>query len=532
MCNMYMSLVEAGESAKALKCLREDIQPLETFLRRDASGIVASHGVTSMDIEPSDSHNETNEKARDAATDYQITVHHDTGRTANSTGQSLSQLAAMLLDSSCASQRSHHPCPPKRLRDGEVNFKRQEKLLKDLQKLLSPDILMPDNRLEELVEQALDAQIRRCPYHNSRHVKPSLLEDYSAGPESLPTVPVHSLTLHTDEVWVVQFSPDGKWLLSASRDGSAILWNVQNSQNVTLSRVIFGGKAPINIGAFSPSSNEVLLGSGDGKLRVFDIHSGRKIAELQVGSSHENVSAAMWGNDSTKIASSCNKELRLLDISPRYAPNANVAYKTRLQQHGYDATLSADGGTFVYVGQDRMIRFIRFSDQKMIVRGPEPAAVTCLSRSSDGEYLASNLSNGCIHVWKLGNLECASSKVGNASSPFDESGSRSSDPMDALPTEPLYVLKGPNPSQPGRFVIRSAFGGADNAFVGTGSESSLVHIWHRESCKLLASVEGHTATVNAVAWNPKNDHMLASASDDHKVIIWMSKDHLVSNESE
>ena len=527
---MYTSLVEAGESVSALKCLREDIQPLETFLRQGASGIVAPQGVASMDIEQSDFLHETKDNVTSASMDYQLIVHHDTGRTVNNNGQSLSQLAAMLLDSSCALQRSHHPCPPKRLRDGEVNLKRQEMLLKDLQKLLSADILMPDNRLEELVEQALDAQIRRCPYHNSRHVKPSLLEDYSAGPDSLPTVPVHSLTLHTDEVWVVQFSPNGKWLLSASRDGSAILWNVQNSQNVILSRIIFGGKAPINIGAFSPSSNEVLLGSGDGKLRVFDIHSGRKIAELQIGSSHENVSAAMWANDSTKIASSCNKELRLLDISPRFAPNAHVVYKTRLQQHGYDAALSADGGTFVYVGQDRMIRFIRFSDQKMIVRGPEPAAVTCLSRSSDGKYLASNLSNGCIHVWKLGNLECTP-KTENAFSPFDDAEDGARDPMDALPTEPLYVLKGPNPSQPGRFVIRSAFGGADNAFVGTGSESSLVHIWHRESCQLLASMEGHAATVNAVAWNPKNDHMLASASDDHKVIIWMSKNHLASNES-
>ena len=94
--------------------------------------------------------------------------------------------------------------------------------------------------------------------------------------------------------------------------------------------------------------------------------------------------------------------------------------------------------------------------------------------------------------------------------------------MDSLPDAPLFTLKGLQTSQHGRFVIRSAFGGVGDTFVATGSENALVHIWHRETEKLLTSVEGHQATVNAVAWNPRNHHMLASASDDHKVIIWLS----------
>lgn len=622
-CNLFRTLVEAGEAGKALKCLREDIQPLESLLHdgggdlgdlnRLAGGKASGSGrgrgtsrteqhVAAEDVEmdgvstpPPDDEQMTVDgrlaefpplstgmgNLRKAAgvtfgdfpNNFGVSssLHSESGLVSmaspvstdeslltrkgnrveddDSKNQppSLSMLASMLLQIN----RGAPPLPPKRLRECDgVDVRRQEQLLQDLQQLLSPEVLIPNNRLEMLVEQALTSQIQRCPYHNASNASLSLMSDYHAGPDSLPTVPVHTLTLHADEVWVVQFSPDGKWLLSASKDGSAILWDVRSSKKVSFSRILHSGRVPINIGAFSPSSREVLIGSSDGKIRVFKVGNGELITELtgrsapgyrreddrlQAQQQDMSVSSAMWGTSSSQIALSCNKELRLLDIDiGSGAQMPSLLTSLRLQNHAYDAVMSADGKSFVSVGQDRMIRYVRLVDGKVVSRGPEPAAVTCLSRSSDGKYLASNLSNGCIHIWQLGDLSppgsAGEARPGPSSDLSDAAGCQadvmtfadSADPMDSLPDSPMFTLKGLQTSQHGRFVIRSAFGGVGDTFVATGSENALVHIWHRETEKLLTSVEGHQATVNAVAWNPRNHHMLASASDDHKVIIWLS----------
>lgn len=83
-------------------------------------------------------------------------------------------------------------------------------------------------------------------------------------------------------------------------------------------------------------------------------------------------------------------------------------------------------------------------------------------------------------------------------------------------------------------VIKAAFGGANESFVITGSESKFefwsshstntnviggaIYIWHKENGKLIEKLDGHDkGCCSAVSWNPANPCMFASAGDDAKV---------------
>lgn len=75
----------------------------------------------------------------------------------------------------------------------------------------------------------------------------------------------------------------------------------------------------------------------------------------------------------------------------------------------------------------------------------------------------------------------------------------------------------------GNYTIYSCFGGVNESFIASGSEDNSVYIWHIRREEPLATLTGHTRTVNCVSWNPVFSSMLASCSDDGTVRIWGPK---------
>lgn len=59
--------------------------------------------------------------------------------------------------------------------------------------------------------------------------------------------------------------------------------------------------------------------------------------------------------------------------------------------------------------------------------------------------------------------------------------------------------------------------------VASGAEDCCAHVWDRHFGAKLATLQGHSDVVNCVAFNPVNQELLVSASDDHTIRVWRSR---------
>src|SRR5262249_27067108 len=73
---------------------------------------------------------------------------------------------------------------------------------------------------------------------------------------------------HREWVTSVAFSPDGKWVLTGSGDGTARLWDL--SSTIPVSILLEGHRESVMSVAFSPDGRRVVTGSYDNTARVWE----------------------------------------------------------------------------------------------------------------------------------------------------------------------------------------------------------------------------------------------------------------------
>ena len=89
-------------------------------------------------------------------------------------------------------------------------------------------LMIPPRRMLSLLEQSRSWQQSRCLYHNSPaySLGYSLYTDHRCDKDAFPSVNTLKLQAHSDEVWGVAWSHDGRYLASGSKDQTAIIWMI------------------------------------------------------------------------------------------------------------------------------------------------------------------------------------------------------------------------------------------------------------------------------------------------------------------
>nr|XP_019012068.1 WD-repeat protein [Kwoniella pini CBS 10737]OCF50849.1 WD-repeat protein [Kwoniella pini CBS 10737] len=423
--------------------------------------------------------------------------------------------------------------------DGAQGTSRRQ-LLEHIQAFISPQIMVPSRRLATLFDQARRHQQLSCLYHEEPE-SISLYNDHKCESGQFPSVTTHILADHTDEVWRIEWSPDGMYLASAGKDKTVVIWRLTTTPregggtqySVAAFRHLKEQTDPVDAMAWSPDGKTLVI-AADKNVYVWDVKSSELKPRPSPSSQHsDTISAIQWLPDGSEfiVASMDCKvvfyaptghllrqwstfpiQLNDFVVTPDgkrivaiTTPLKRVSHNDRLKQSmsarpsdetetiGPVTSIGPNGGPlapFQYATMEHSLAVIRIADHEIIDWSQDlRCETTSIKISSDGRRVIVSCTPDEIQVWSI-------------------------DPG-------LRYLRKHSGHVQGHFLIRSCFGAPKDRFVLSGSEDGHVYVWQGSSPNPVEVLSGHTSVVNSVAWNPvAARRIFASCSDDSTIRIW------------
>jgi len=327
------------------------------------------------------------------------------------------------------------------------------------------------------------------------------------------------LTGHTDTVRNIAWSPDGSRIATASRDGTARIFDAASGH---CERVLAGHEAMVEMVAWSPDSALVATASRDHTVRVWQAATGAQVAVLTGAS--DVVRGVAWSPDGRWIAgASRDLVVRIWDAATGRLDRALRGHRDNVL--GID--WSPDGRKLATASHDRtVIVWDAETGTPALTLEGHTDFVEGLAWSPDGKSLASSSGDHTIRIWDSATgrqrllIRGHSDQVWNVAwSPDGRriasvSTDRTARIFDARDAKQLAVLRGHDDT------VWGVAWSPDGSRIATGSEDGTARIWDvRPKGAEAVLFTGHDDRVSQAAWSPDGRHA-ATASADCTVRLW------------
>jgi WD40 repeat protein len=157
---------------------------------------------------------------------------------------------------------------------------------------------------------------------------------------------IFSLQGHRLGLKDVAWSPDGRWIATASMDGTARLWEAETG---AARFTLFGHAAEVVDIDWSPDSTRLVTGSGDGTTNLWRVTDGGAppILSLSAQDTRDSVRGVAFSPDGDRVMTGDNgiTAVKVWDVSLK--GNAEWANLPALPSYFRNAAFTADGRSIV-----------------------------------------------------------------------------------------------------------------------------------------------------------------------------------------
>jgi WD40 repeat protein/formylglycine-generating enzyme required for sulfatase activity len=288
-----------------------------------------------------------------------------------------------------------------------------------------------------------------------------------------------TLTGHTNNIRLVDFSPDSKTLASAGDDKTVRLWDVETAKEKDPPGHQHG-EIVLSV-AFAPDGKTFASGTWNKEqmVRIWDPNSSKQpIASIKHHGGVHTVAFSPSGG--VLAAAGSDKTIRLYDAASRQLVNT-------LRGHGHNVlsiAFSPDGKRLASSSFDKTVKLwdATSGKEKANLTG-HTEDVRSVAFSPDGKLLASGSRDDTIRLW------------------------------DAKSGKLKTTLKGHTGG-----VYGVAFSPNGRVLASVSSDKTVI-LWDLATEKVKTTLRGHTNGLQGVAFSP-DGRLLASAGKDNTVRLW------------